>query len=72
LANVVLLLLDGPATNIALILSVILLDISEIYFSWLNSKQHILDYKFLVFGVNELIAANVPNPKLFELSKYNY
>ena len=33
LANVVLLLLDGPATNIAFILSVILLDISEIYFS---------------------------------------
>ena len=33
LANVVLLLLEGPATNIALILLVIFFDISAIYFS---------------------------------------
>ena len=72
MANVVLLLLEGPATNIAFILSVILLDISDIYFSWLNSKQDILDYKFFVFGVKAFIAAKVPNSKLFALSRYNY
>ena len=52
--------------------SVILLDISDIYFSWLNSKQDILDYRFFVFGVNAFIAANVPNSKLFALSRYSY
>lgn len=71
MAKVVLLLLDGPATNIAFILSVILLDISEICFSWLNSKQLNFDERFLVFGINEFIVANVPIYKLLALSKYN-
>ena len=71
LANVVLLLLEGPATNIALILLVIFFDISAIYFSWLNSKHDIFDYKFFVFGVKALIAARVPSPKLLALSRYN-